>query len=59
MSTTAYYTRENLCYQNSTIESVFIEIDEDQSGKDKNIIAVIYRPPNSDIYLFNDYISEY
>ena len=54
-----YYTREDLCYQNSAIESVFIEIDKDQIGKDKNvIIGVIYRPPNSDIYLFNDYMSE-
>ena len=54
-----YYTREDLCYQNSTIESVFIEIDKDQIGKEKNvIIGVIYRPPNSDIYSFNNYISE-
>ena len=54
-----YYTREDLCYQNSTIESVFIEIDKDQIGKGKNvIIGVIYRPPNSDIYLLNDYMSE-
>ena len=54
-----YYTREDLCYQNSIIESVFIEIDKDQIGKDKNvIIGVVYRPPNSDIYLFNDCMSE-
>ena len=54
-----YYTREDLCYQTSTIESVFIEIDKDQIGKDKNvIIGVVYRPPNSDNYLFNDYMSE-
>ena len=54
-----YYTRDDLCNQNSTIESVFIEIDKDQIGKDKNlIIGVIYRPPNSDIYSFNDYMSE-
>ena len=38
-----YYTREDLCYQNSTIESVFIEIDKDQIGKDKNVsIGVVY-----------------
>ena len=54
-----YYSREDLCYQNSTIESVFIEIDKDQIGKDKNaIIGVIYRPPNGDICSFNDYMSE-
>ena len=54
-----YYTREDLCYQNSTIESIFIEIDKDQIEKNKYvIIRVVYRPPNSDIYSFNDYMSD-
>ena len=54
-----YFTREDLCHQNNSIESVFIEIDKTQLGKDKNvIIGVVYRPPNGDIDLFNTYMSE-
>ena len=49
----------NNCHQNNSIESVFIEIDKTQLGKDKNvIIGVVYRPPNGDISLFNTYMSE-
>ena len=54
-----YFTREDLCHQNNSIESVFIEIDKHQSGKDRNvIIGVVYRPPNSDINMFNGHMSE-
>ena len=54
-----YFIREDLCHQNNSIESVFIEIDKTQLGKDKNvIIGVVYRPPNGDIDLFNTYMSE-
>ena len=54
-----YFTREDLCHQNNSIESVFIEIDKNQLGKDKNvIIGVVYRPPNSDINMFNGHMSE-
>lgn len=53
-----YFSRDDLCYQNDVIETVFIEIDKDQIGKDRNVIVgVIYRPPNSDIDLFNKYMS--
>ena len=41
-----YFTREDLCHQNNSIESVFIEIDKNQLGKDRNvIIGVDYRLP--------------
>ena len=54
-----YFQRPDLCYQNKYIESIFIEIDKDQVGKDRNVIAgVIYRPPDTDISTFNDYLSE-
>ena len=33
-----YYIREDLCYQNITIEFVLIEIDKDQIGKDKMLL---------------------
>ena len=36
--------------QNKNIESLFIEIDKKQFGKQHNIIVgVIYRPPDTDI----------
>ena len=54
-----YFQRPDLCYQNKSIESVFIEIDKDQVGKDRNVIVgVICRPPDTDINTFNDYLSE-
>ena len=54
-----YFVREDLCYQNDNIETLFIEIDKDQIGKDKNVlIGVIYRPPDTDIKSFNTSISE-
>ena len=33
-----YFCRDDLCYQNDTIETVFIEIDKDHVGKEKNVI---------------------
>ena len=54
-----YFCRDDLCYQNDTIETVFIEIDKDHVGKEKNvIIGVIYRPPNTDNAEFNRYMTE-
>ena len=42
-----------------TIETVFIEIDKDHVGKEKNVvIGVICRPPNTDIAEFNRYMTE-
>ena len=54
-----YFQRPDLCYQNKSIESVFIGIDKDQVGKDRNVIVgVTYRLPDTDINTFNDYLSE-
>ena len=40
-------------------ESIFIEIDKDLFNQNQNIIiGVIYRPPNTDLELFNDDINE-
>lgn len=53
-----YSTRTDLSYQNNVIESVFIEIEKDHLGKDRNIVlGVIYRPPDSDVKLFNGFMS--
>ena len=55
-----YFPREDLCHQNNSIESVFIEIDKNQLGKNRNVIVgVVYRPPNSDINMFNGHISNF
>ena len=44
---------------NSHMETIFIEIDKEQIGKDKNvIIGVIYKPPDTDITVFNEHVSE-
>ena len=41
------------------IESLFIEINEDQLNTARNLlIGVLYRPPNQDINIFNDNINE-
>ena len=35
------------------MESVFIEIEKNQTGHDKDvIIGVVYRPPDTDVNLF-------
>ena len=50
-----YTIRDDLCYQNNTLEALFIEIDKKQFNKNQNIIVgVVYRPPNTDIKIFND-----
>ena len=50
-----YSTREDLCQSEKNTESLFVEIDKEQFGKEKNIIiGVIYRPPDTDIKEFNE-----
>ena len=54
-----YTPRKDLFQNNKKIECVFIELDKEQFGKDKNIVVgVIYRPPDTDIKEFNKLISE-
>ena len=54
-----YQIRSDLALNNEFSESFFIEIDKDLFNKNRNvIIGVIYRPPNTDLKLFNDDINE-
>ena len=55
--TIEYTVRDDFCFQNNILETLFIEIDKDQFAKKQNIIiGVIYRPPDTDIKEFNDHI---
>ena len=55
--TIEYTVRDDLCFQNDILETLFIEIGKDQFAKKQNIIiGVIYRPPDTDIKQFNDHI---
>ena len=52
-----YYVREDMCIQNDNAESLFIEIDKSFIGKKQNaIVGVMYRPPDTDINVFNEYL---
>ena len=52
-----YTVRHDLSLNNDLIESKFIEINKEVVGKNKNvIIGVVYRPPGTDIKLFNNCI---
>ena len=52
-----YYIRPDMCLSNPYIESLFIEINKDTIGKERNaIVGIVYRPPDTDIKVFNDYL---
>ena len=52
-----YTVRDDLCFNNDHIESIFIELEREIIGKRKNVITgVIYRPPGTDIRRFNEYL---
>ena len=54
-----FQIRNDLNIHYEFCESIFIEIDKDIFDKKKNIImAVIYRPPGSDIKVFNEIFYE-
>ena len=54
-----YQRRPDITLNNGLSEYIFIEIDKDLFNKNRNIIiGVIYRPPNTDLELFNDDINE-
>ena len=54
----SYQNRNDLEHMGDIYESVFIEIDKDAFSKNKNvIIGVIYRPPGTDLEIFNEHIS--
>ena len=55
-----YQIRSDLTLNNELSESICIEIDKDLFNKNRNIIiGVIYRPPNTDLKLFNDDLMNY
>ena len=55
----SYHKRTELELMGDSYESVFIEIDKDIFHNEKNIIiGVIYRPPGTDLEIFNEQIGE-
>ena len=54
-----YQKRPDLIPEHKFYESIFVEIDKDVFHKNRNIIiGVIYRPPDTDLKLFNDSIND-
>ena len=54
-----YVKRNDLCIMNEFIETVFIELNKDQTNFGKNIIiGVVYRPPDKDMKELLDYMNE-
>ena len=52
---TPYQIRPDLIPEHKLFEATFVEIDKDVFHKNRNIITgVIYRPPDTDLKLFND-----
>ena len=53
-----YTLRHDLKIQNSSMETLFIEIKSGQIGnKNDMIVGVIYRPPDTEVDYFNDLLS--
>ena len=50
-----YYVRTDLTLSNDFLETLFIEIPKCSYSLKNIIIGVIYRPPTSDITVFNEY----
>ena len=51
--------RDDLHLMTDSAEAMFIELSKDETGLNKNVvIGLIYRPPNQDIKIFNELISE-
>ena len=54
-----YQKRPDLIPEHKLYESIFVEIGKDVFHKNRNIIiGVIYRPPDTDLKLFNDSIND-
>ena len=51
----SYVVRKDLCLSDDMIECIFIEITNESIGINHNVVvAVIYRPPNTDMKIFNE-----
>ena len=54
-----YNVREDLRLQNENAETLFIQVDKQYFGKKKDIIiGTVYRPPNTDIKIFNTHMEQ-
>jgi len=52
-----FNVRTELSQFNEYIESTFIELNGKSVGQERNVIVgIIYRPPNTDIHIFNQYL---
>ena len=52
-----YLRRDDISINNATLESVFVEIEKNQICSAQNvIIGVVYRPPDTDISIFNQHL---
>ena len=52
-----YFRRDDISVNNNVLESLFIEIDKECIEKTQNaIIGVLYRPPGTDVHVFNEYL---
>ena len=52
-----YFLRDDICINNSNLESLFIEIQTHQKCKTQNdIVGVVYRPPDTDMNAFNQHL---
>ena len=55
----SFHERRDLDINSNVMESVFVEIGKESLGRPRNtIIGLVYRPPNTDINIFNEQISE-
>ena len=53
-----YILRDDLVYMNDHIECLFIELEGTSVDSDKNyVVGIVYRPPNTNINMFNDTFS--
>lgn len=54
-----YTRREDLCTSSNVAETLFVEIDKSLFGGNSNIVVgVLYRPPDSDMSLFNEFAND-
>ena len=54
-----YQLRDDLTIQNQYMETLFVELTNNTGFKNKNVICgIVYRPPNTDIKIFNQRLSE-
>jgi hypothetical protein len=59
-SNLGYTLRSDLCVNNDLVQILFIQVDKTNVCRERDtLIGVLYRPPNTDIKLFNEFLSEF